>query len=167
MRLAFVQAATYLGVVPIGLSGALHAVLFTIGFDFSWHGVWHPLAGALAPTTARATACAVIQHGDQNSPLCEISTRSAVLILFPHALRLLAPRPLILYDSHRLGPLLLILQIRSTRAPVFLLPSGHRCLARLLFDLHRWNDFQQEAKPTIRHRCRLCSPQWFLLVEIW
>jgi hypothetical protein len=56
MRLACVQAATYPGAVPIGLSGALHAVLFTIGFGFSWHGVWHPLAGAPAPTTACATA---------------------------------------------------------------------------------------------------------------
>jgi hypothetical protein len=31
------------------------------------------------------------------------------------------------------------------------------------------NGFQQEAKPTVRRRCRCrsCSPQWFLSVEIW
>jgi hypothetical protein len=93
--------------------------------------------------------------------LREIGTRSTFLIIFLHALRLLAPLPLIPYSNRRLGPLLLILQIRLVGAPVYLLPPGHRRLALLLFDLHRRNDFQHEAKPTTvrrRHHYRSCSP---------
>jgi hypothetical protein len=143
--------------------------LFTSSFGFSRRGMWHPPAGAPAPATALAAACAVIRRGDQNSPFREIGTCSAVLILFPHVLHLLASLPLISYDSRRRGPLLLILQIWPTGAPVFLLPPRHCRLARLLFNLHCWNGFQQEAKPTMKRRRRCCSrsPQWFLPAEIW